>query len=216
MLEALYFISGIGIFAAACYAAKQVQIASNQIKLTKEIASANARRESVKLASENCRYFAEQVIPAMNAAMKKYKEQNCAFLNPVPQAAGSPPPFIITNGDFSQVNYDIKRITPQDWEKVSVELVGFLNKLESFAIPFAAGVADDDTGFMETAPSFIIGLNAVMPAIYYLRTTQGSRWSSVLKLFNIWNNRIAAQALEPAMKDMQKMIEEGKNKIKPI
>lgn len=59
--------------------------------------------------------------------------------------------------------------------------------LESFAIPFAAGVADDDTGFMETAPAFIKGVQLVMPAIYYLRTTQGSRWSSVLKLFEIWD-----------------------------
>lgn len=38
----------------------------------------------------------------------------------------------------------------------------------------------------------------------------------MLKLFNIWNNRIAAQAIEAAMKDIQKMVEDCKVRIKPL
>jgi hypothetical protein len=39
----------------------------------------------------------------------------------------------------------------------------------------------------------------------------------VLKLWNIWHDRIAAQALAPAMKGIQELIDAAeKNKIKPI
>jgi hypothetical protein len=56
VLEALYFLSGIGVFIAACYGVKQVRLASDQLKIasnqltiaseqlktTKEIADANS------------------------------------------------------------------------------------------------------------------------------------------------------------------------------
>lgn len=213
VLEALYFLSGIGILIAAWYAARQVQIASDQIKTTKEIAEANSRRESVKLAAELCKYYAHEVVPAQDAWLKKYAAEKCTFLAPIQQAA---PAFIIKNGDFAQVNYDLNRVTPE-WPKVNVEIVTFLNKCESFAIPFAAGVADDGIGFQETAAVFINGINALTPAIYYLRQTQGVRYASVLKLWNIWHDRMAAQALAPALKGLQELIDAAeKNKIKPI
>ena len=123
---------------------------------------------------------------------------------------------MIKDGDLAQVNYDIKRVTPE-WTKVNNEVVDFLNKSQSFAIPFAAGVADDAIGFQETATSFVGTINFVTPVIYYLRQTQGSRYASVLKLWNIWHDRIAAQALALAMKGIQELIAAAeKNKIKPI
>ncbi len=73
---------------------------------------------------------------------------------------------MIKDGDFAQVNYDIKRVTPE-WTKVNNEVVAFLNKSESFVIPFAAGVADDAIGFQETAASFVSTINFVTPVIYY-------------------------------------------------
>jgi len=52
------------------------------------------------------------------------------------------------------------------------------------------GVAPDPTGFQETAPVFINILSKYTPAIYYLRVTQGSRYPSILKLFNVWHQRV--------------------------
>ena len=156
------------ICGAAVYAAQQVKlafeqlkVASDQLKTTKEIATATARRESVKLASEHCRYYAERVVPAFQAAVNKYRESQCTFLDPVaiPQGAPQGPAFIINSGDFGTVTYNLQRITAQQWNAVNSEFVTVLNTLESFAIPFAAGVADDATGFQETAPAFIANLN---------------------------------------------------------
>jgi hypothetical protein len=159
VLEALYFISGVGIFAAAaCYAARQVSIASRQLQLaseelrfTKDIAEANSNRESVKLAAQFCKSFADEIVPAFQEFAHKYKELNLTFLTPdVPQQQ---PWFVVRDGDFQQATYDLGKITPH-WDKIAVEMVKYLYKAEAFAIPFAAGVADDQIGFQETAVAF--------------------------------------------------------------
>ncbi|MFZ0859893.1 MAG: hypothetical protein WAN18_04370, partial [Candidatus Sulfotelmatobacter sp.] len=49
--------------------------------------------------------------------------------------------------------------------------VTYLNALEAFAIPFAAGVADEDIGYRETARPFCQGALAYMPVIFQLRAT---------------------------------------------
>jgi hypothetical protein len=125
-------------------------------------------------------------------------------------------PFVVHNGDFGQVNYDLHRVTEVEWESTKAEIVACANAMESFAIPFAERVADDPIGFQETAPVFIATLNFMIPAIYFLRMTQGSRYSSVLKLFNIWNNRVAANALAPLLHGMQQMVAEANNPLQPI
>jgi hypothetical protein len=123
----------------------------------------------------------------------------------------------LEKGDFKQVSYDINRVHPE-WPRVGTCIVHFLSKAESFAIPFAEGVADDRIGFQETAASFIAAISAFMPAIYYLRKTQNVGYASVLKLWNIWHDRMVAKALTPeVMKRIQDLIQAAeKNKIKPI
>jgi hypothetical protein len=212
---------------AAIYAAKQVKFAAQQAKaaleqveVTRKIGKDNAKRESVRWAGEHCRYFAEVVVSEWERADGAYRASQCTFLEPVALRPGAPqvPAFTIHNGDFGpQINYDMNRITPQCWQQCGHQIVHFLNKLESFAIPFAMGVADDPTGFQETAPAFIAILNKYTPAIYYLRVMQGSRYPSILKLFNVWNNRVAAQALAQLLPGMQKMIDDaGNNQIPPL
>jgi hypothetical protein len=56
-----------------------------------------------------------------------------------------------------------------------------------------------------------------MPVIYFLRQTQAVGYRSALKLFWVWNNRIAAQVVAPLVKGMQEIVEAAdKNKIKPL
>lgn len=234
VVEFLYFLAGIVLVGAAVYAARQVKFASQQVKLasdqltiasqqldsTREIAKSAARRESVKLAGEKCEYFADHVVPAQNDTLNAYMAAHCTFLDPVPlqQGAAPLPPFTIINGDFAQpMNYDIRRITPEQWESVKAHMVMFLNRMETFAIPFAAGVADDATGFQETAPVFIGTMNTFLPAVYFLRTTQGARYASILRLFSVWNNRVIANALAQAIPGMQQMVADAAaNQIQPL
>jgi hypothetical protein len=211
VLEVLYFISGVGIFVAACYAAKQVSIASRQLKLAKGIAEANSRRESVKLAAQSCKSFADEVVPAFQKFADKYRELNLTFLTP-----DAEPWFVLRDGEFQKATYDINKIAPH-WEMIVKDMVGYLNQAEAFAIPFAAGVADDKIGFQETAVAFCSAVGECMPAVYFLRKTKNIRYPSLLTLFCIWNNRLAAEAMAPLAKQMQDFVNVAeKNTIKPI
>jgi hypothetical protein len=217
-LRALYFISGVGIFSAACYAAKQVSIALSQLKLaseelkfTKEIAEANSRRESVKFAAQLCKSYADETVPAFQTLADKYKELNLTFLTPDVERW-----FVLKDGDFQQTTYDLSRITPH-WDEIRKEMVNYLNQAEAFAIPFAEGVADDKIGFQETAVAFCSGVSQCMPAVYFLRKTRSIRYTSLLTLYCIWKNRLTAEAIAPLAKQMQEFVDVAeKNKIKSI
>jgi len=214
ILEVLFFLANIALACIAAVGLRQIKIGLEQLKLTKEIEDTNSKRESVKLAAELCKYYGHEVIIAQNAAARKYAAEKCTFLAVNPQPI---PAFVLKDGDFKQVNYDINRVHPE-WPKVIIEFVTFLNKAESFAIPFAEGVADDRIGFQETAASFISSIGIFMPAIYYLRMTQNVRYASVLKLWNIWHDRQVAKAITPeVMKGIQDLIAAAeRSKIKPI
>jgi len=220
VLEAFYFLAGISVGTAAWFVLKQVRLASDQLITTKQIAEKTALREAVKLASDQLKYFTERVVPAQTEAVNKYKVEHCTFLTPDPVQPGVQPvpAFVVNaNGDFAQANFNLAKITPEQWERVKMELVVFANSLENYAVPFAAGVADDATGFQETAPVFLSVMQTFMPVFYYLRSTQGARYASALKLFNIWNTRIAANVLAQVLPGIQKMIQGGQsNQIPPI
>ncbi len=206
VLELLYFVSSIVIAVAAVFAL-------TQIRLTKQIAKANARRESVKLAAELCRYFAETVVPLGSKATEDYNRLGLKFLGVFPppgQAA-----FVIQSGEIVSHHFNLKQLA-EELPKIQA-VVTYLNALEAFAIPFAAGVADEDIGYRETARPFHQAAQTCMPAIFQLRVLQAGRFESVVRLYASWNRRLAAEVTAPVMKAMQELARDaGKDRIKPL
>lgn len=213
ILEGLYFLSGISLAVLAGFGLRQIRLASEQLRLTKEIADANRKRESVKLAGEQCRYFAEKVVSAQITLSSECQRLNIQGFK-VPQ----PPPFIVRDGEFVPANIDLS-VLRSEWSKIGLATVTFLNNLESFAIPFAAGVADDAIGFQETAASFCKGVSQVLPALLLEKQTNDVPFRSTLTLYCIWNNRLLAKRVGPVLKNMQDIVQaadKDKDKIKPI
>ncbi|HXN99281.1 MAG TPA: hypothetical protein VN881_09430 [Candidatus Acidoferrales bacterium] len=218
-LEALYFLSGVGILIAALYGLKQLkltkELAENglrQLELTQRLADSDSKRESVKLAATQCRYFAEIVVPALDAVLRDYLHQKLTFLNVPP---GQPPAFVLHEGKFVQAKYDAQLIEAQ-WLNIAPKMVTYLNAVESFAIPFAAKVASDEIGFQETSANFCTGVSTLMPVIYHLMQTQKVGYPSLLMLYCIWNNRIAANVAAPLLAQMQALITTAENEKKKL
>lgn len=130
VLEVLYYLSGIALVVMAGLGLRQIRIASEQLKFTKEIVEANKRRESVKLAAELCKYFAESVVPSQAKL-----GMDCAQFNiqgfKVPQ---QPPPFVVRDGEIVQVNVNLN-VLQSEWSKIGMAAITYLNNAESFAIP---------------------------------------------------------------------------------
>jgi len=70
ILELLYFAAGIAIAVAAFFGLRQ-------IRLTKQIAIKNAKREDLKFAAERCQYFAERVAGAGSTLLRHARNLDC-------------------------------------------------------------------------------------------------------------------------------------------
>jgi hypothetical protein len=89
ILEVCYFASGVVLVIVAIRglkqvkaAAEQVKVASDQLNLTREIATANTKREAAKLAAEQCLYFADELVPTFGEFITKYRANHLTFLEP--------------------------------------------------------------------------------------------------------------------------------------
>src|SRR5205085_10170491 len=125
---------------------------------------------SVKLAAQLCTYYAESVMPLHAKAIADYKRLNLGFLEVPPREGKSP--FTVKDGEIVDHTFNLKQLAEELPRLQSAEAprmnsaVVYLNSLEAFAIPFTAGVADEDIGYRETARPFCQGAQLYMPAIF--------------------------------------------------
>lgn len=192
VLELLYFASAIVLTIVAVYGLKQ-------IKLTKRIANQNARRESIKFAAERCQYYAETSVGLRVELIKIYKDHRLTFL--VNQK------FRVEKGEIVDHNFDAPKLelSSRELQIIGSQAVAYLNSLEAFAIPFVAGVADDELGFQETAPAFCGSMREFMLIVFILRS-RGTRFESCIKLYECWNARLEAEKMKPLVQSMSEKI----------
>lgn len=196
ILEAIYFISGVGVVIG-------VWVAVQQLRLTRKIADTNVRREATKLATDQCRYLADVVIPAYKKFDSKYDAAKLTFLSRKLQPAQ--PLIRLTNGEFADANHDPDALK-KEWGHINVELIEYLNFCEYFALPFAAGVADEKVAFPVAALPFITAVNRGIIGLYQLRATGAGRYESTLKLYTVWFMRLAGADAARAMPQIKQLI----------
>lgn len=202
LLELLYFASGIAIAVAAFWGLKQLRI-------SKQIARTNARREAFKLAADECRFYAKEVVPLANKFATEYKQLGLTCLS-------GPSQFRIEKGEIVGHSFPVD-LLQKEIPKIAESLVECLNAVEAFALFFTSGVADDDLGFQETAISFCKLTAQHMGAYFHMRHINAARYESTIKLFEIWQKRLQANAASLAMKPLGDLIRTvGKERIRPI
>jgi hypothetical protein len=215
-LELLYFASGIAIAIAAFLGLRQLKVGLEQVAISKEVARINAKRESVRYADEQCRYFAEKVVPAQTKMGVEYTQARLTFLNILPPDNQGPRQFLVQNGEVVLPRgYDVT-LLDREWLKIAEPMITYLNAIESFAIPFAEGVANEDIGYRETARPFCQGMQSVLPAIFQLRRTQQGRYESAIKLYTTWSSRLAAEVVAPMVGILGNIVDAGRGRIPPI
>lgn len=183
ILELLYYLSGVAIAVAAFWGLRQLTI-------TKRIARLNAMREAYKLAADECRHFAQEVVPLETSLVKQIKEKNLqSFANRH---------FVVEQGEIKKHNFDLT-LLQKEIPGISHELIAYLNAMEAFAIFFASGVAAEEIGYRETGTAFCNAVERYIPAIFLTRLVN-IRFESIIKLYEIWHGRQAAEKISTQMK----------------
>ncbi|HXL22493.1 MAG TPA: hypothetical protein VOA78_08510 [Candidatus Dormibacteraeota bacterium] len=213
-LECLYYVSGIAVAVLVAFGLRQIRITSEQLRLTKEIAELAKKRESVKFAAAQCSYFAATVVPQL-AQLNSLCHASKVTCFDLPRREPNIP-LTISEIDRPHPSFDLKQVQAP-WDHIGYAASNCLNSLESFAIPFAAGVADDAVGFQETSALFCDSIHRYLPMIWHIRLTQDARYPSALTLYCNWENRRQAERAAPLVKRVQALAESiDKNKIEPI
>jgi hypothetical protein len=200
VLELLYYLSGVAIAFAAFWGLKQLTI-------SKKIARENATREAYKLAADNCRYFAREVVPLQKPLFTQIMEKGIKSFQDRH--------FLLEYGEIKNHNFDLE-LLKKEIPSIDHELVSFLNAMEAFALFFASGVAAEEVGYRETGTTFCHAVEYLMPALFSWRSVN-VRFDSTFKLYEIWRDRQKAENISTQMKALENDAKRlSKETIKPI
>lgn len=172
----------------------QVKAATEQIITSKKIAATHAKREAIKIATEQSNYFAKEIIPNINK-FHKLKGQNKY-------------PILMKTEvieDWPSVQCKIQNIPSliAEVESNNCLVLNILNQLEGLAMYFVCGIADSNSAYGPLSSSFCDNVKIFFPYMI-LVNDKFNQFGNILKLYGAWSARSKA---ENAMKEISKQKE---------
>src|SRR6185437_7555053 len=177
-LEAAYYVSGVGLLIVAVLALRQIGVARNTLKVLKRDIVLRSQREAAALAAQQCEKYVE-FFPKLNelkAAMK---------------AIGLTP--AKTRDHRFNLEFDVAEVKTTEaraWLKTLGEHLGLaldvLNKIDSIAIYFAKGVANEEIAFASIGESFCTQVEELYFLILHVHEFYPSSYESVIQLYKVW------------------------------
>lgn len=138
------------------------------------IAGRNERRAAVELAAQECTHYGAVLMPQLTKLREEMQKSGCQFFEH----------FKLVRKEQDLLP-DASDVTEEDYQQLNqhaAETLRVLNEIEGFAIPFAAGVADNRVGFVECGRSLVtvfennFGLYARHDLKNYYPSTQTLYW----------------------------------------
>ncbi|SHG70579.1 hypothetical protein SAMN05444483_12330 [Salegentibacter echinorum] len=207
ILEIIYFLSTPLLALFAYKALGQIKQTKNQIDESRKSRQLSSKRESYKLSAEKCDYFLNNLIPKMNLIYRKLEEENVKFFEDSE--------VIIANKRIT-VNPDLKK--PEDLLKLidDVPILELFNALESFAVFFVSGVADENIAFLTIGRSYCSTVKTYLPILIPL-SDNNKHFANTLNLFIIWHSRIEKENLEKEKTKIEEKLKQSQTvNIDPI
>jgi hypothetical protein len=200
IVEIIYFLSGPIIAFLAFKGLKQ-------ISLTKELANINAKRESYKLAVEECRKFSDEIVPIIDSFNEKVTKYNIRYFKESKVEIGNNQ---LTVEPF--INYKEHPIVIQN---VVNEVYILINKLIAFSLFFISGIAAEEVAFTAAAEIYCATIKKLSPVL--VKQPDFNSDDSLVKLFFIWYKRLEVVKAKKEMEKLENIINDNKTTIiKPI
>ncbi len=213
-LEMLFFVSGIILAGVGVTALYQIVLAKRSIETARSDIELRSKREAVTLAADRCAVFA-------TVTHRECKDS----LNKIANAG-------VTIRNWTLENNAFEKSSIKDWEEAKQWLKQLqpeqlndagkiLNLLESFAMYFAEGAADETVAYSSVGPIFCSYVNRLAPYLILLRakeaTVASGSFENITKLYDVWASRLKRHALESERKGIDLELSSlWPSEIKPI
>ncbi|MBU4642806.1 DUF4760 domain-containing protein [Bacillus toyonensis] len=202
-LEALYFLSGIGMLGTVIIGLRQLSILKQDVDLKN-------KRAAVEKSIEYMNWFASDLLPQA----KEYR-QGWADLQPKVKKYK-----YNVRKDFSLTEEEMKDKQVHMHLSIDLKCGGqeIINQLEYVGAAFISGIADEELAFTSLASIYCETIEELYLLISFCRTNGSENlYSNTIKLYEMWKDRLKKSELENKIEKMnQEMSEIKEQKVKPM
>jgi hypothetical protein len=194
ILELAYFVATIVLALVGCAALYQLVFLKRSIDVAKEDIELRSKREAVTLAAERSEVFANEIIPKVH----EHLQQMANAQVPIKK-------WELVDGKFEKSSI-IDWSEAEGWfgrvkaANQTTPCIRMLNLLESFAMYFAEGAADEHVAFPAVGPVFCEYVNRLAPCLIFLRLHEpnipSGPYQNIIALFGAWSSRMKKEELE--------------------
>ncbi|MFC1484336.1 hypothetical protein ACFL5M_00745 [Candidatus Neomarinimicrobiota bacterium] len=178
VLELLCFSSGPVIAFVALLGLRQLTI-------SKKVARTTSKRESFRLAAEQCARFHEHITPKINELDRILDEKGCDFITKAQ---------VTIHDNGFKIKPHLPSAITQDFISVTSRALEVTNCLEAFALFFTTGVAAEQVGFISVGKTYCDEVELLLPLIA-LGAEEHEHYEELLRLYFLWNNRRKREGL---------------------
>mgnify|MGYP001332179360 CR=1 FL=1 len=204
ILELVYFASGPLTFIVAC-------IALYHLKIARDSARVNARRDSLRLAASQCDSYHRYIIPLINSLDDAVKNNGIVYFEKAE---------VDVEGDAIRVRPNLTMDELMEEQKKMMKITGrfteAFNAIEAFAVFFVSGVADENVAFSSVGKTYCYTVRHYLPDVVPVLEL-GGHYRNMIKLFLMWNARLEKQKLLKDKGKIEQQLDRVRDKfIRPV
>ena len=181
---------------------EQTKLLLEQVEVSRQDIALRSRREALALALDQCKRFAETIIPHFESVYEDLRRKDYIIRQ-------------VIDPSFPTISKEQDPLGVQIWMNnpaLRVKIRDALNELESLAMYFACDLADEEVAFTPIGQSFCNNCEACATFIGVFRQKDKVKlYQNVVKLYGIWKPRVERTALE----EQGKLLEEKKSQLPP-
>lgn len=183
----MYVYSDLMLKIAPAVTFLTVLVALWQISVAKKALVTSSKREAVTLAADKCNEAADKLIPLHTQLCNR-----SIFLW---ELSADPKVCAINIANHEEAMKWLETLR-QDKEMFA-GLINFSNKVESFAMYFANGAADERIAYPAMGETFCHWVTGIAPVIVWMRKNNNcnSYYTNTINLYKIWSQRRAKDKL---------------------
>ncbi|AMF92960.1 hypothetical protein AL536_05745 [Vibrio fluvialis] len=207
-LEIAYYFAGIVVSIVAVLGLsqvrllrKQITVAKEDIQTTKSIARTNSRRAAIELAVSENRRFAETCIQASVKIRKFCTRNEVSYLQDIL--------FERTENGFKLDTSNINAESTKKMVEIEEYINELVNGLESYALYFIGGVADEKMGFLSNGKQYIATCELAFK-FFPIADIEDDDFEAVKALYFKWRKMLKEKELRLKEKEIKAELEKHK------